>query len=231
MKLYTKGGDDGTTGLIGNVRVSKSDLRVAAYGEVDETNAAIGVAAAACADKETVSILRELQSDLFELGAQLATPPSATTQNAAHTAQVVASAPAAGAPAAGDTPRGGRREVGATEIERLERLIDQACGQVPPLKQFILPGGTSTAAALHLARTICRRAERAVVGLAEHEPQASAGAVLPSAEHEPEASISAVSPCAVIYLNRLSDLLFALARLANHRAGMADLLWPVPKPL
>ena len=106
--------------------------------------------------------------------------------------------------------------MGATEIERLERLIDQVSDQVPPLKQFILPGGTPTAAALHLARTICRRAERAVVGLAEREP---------------EASTSAVSPCAVIYLNRLSDLLFALARLANHRAGMADLLWPVPKPL
>lgn len=223
MKLYTKGGDDGTTGLIGNVRVSKSDLRVAAYGEVDETNAAIGVAAAACADKETVSILRELQSDLFELGAQLATPPSATTQSAAHTAHVVASAPAAGdtprggrSEAVASAPRGGRREVGATEIERLERLIDQVSDQVPPLKQFILPGGTPTAAALHLARTICRRAERAVVGLAEREP---------------EASTCEVSPGAVIYLNRLSDLLFALARLANHRAGMADLLWPVPKPL
>ncbi len=223
MKLYSKRGDDGTTGLIGNVRVSKSDLRVAAYGEVDETNAAIGVAAAVCDDKETVSILRQLQSELFELGAQLATPPSATTQSAAHTAQGVASAPAAGGTPRGEpreavasAPRGGRREVGANEIERLERLIDQVSGQVPPLKQFILPGGTPTAAALHLARTMCRRAERAVVGLAAREPQASAGAV---------------SPCAVIYLNRLSDLLFALARLANHRAGMADLLWPAPKPL
>ncbi|MHC4697564.1 MAG: cob(I)yrinic acid a,c-diamide adenosyltransferase [Planctomycetota bacterium] len=180
MKLYTKGGDDGTTGLFGGRRVRKSDLRVRACGEVDETNAAVGVAIAHCRDDELVANLRRIQSDLFALGAQLATPGGGnadTTIDDAH-------------------------------IGLLERWIDAACDEVPDLQSFVLPGGSETGADLHLARTVCRRAERTVAALAEKE---------------------SIERAALVYLNRLSDLMFALARQANHRAGLSDIPWPAPK--
>ncbi len=179
MKLYTKSGDDGSTALFGGGRVPKNNLRVTAYGEVDETNAAIGLALAADPDPQVAEPLRRIQSDLFVLGAELATP-------ADRVAQV---------------------QLAESHITQLERWIDEACAETPALRAFVLPGGTPAAAALHLARTVCRRAERALVTLAQHEP---------------------VRPAAIVYLNRLSDLLFALARRANHRAGVADVPWIAP---
>lgn len=180
MKLYTRHGDDGTTGLIGNVRVGKDDARVACYGDVDETNAAIGVAAALC-DGRAAAMLREVQSDLFVVGAELATP--------------------------GDVVP--RLTLAASRAAKLESWIDEACEDVEPLRNFVLPGGTSCAAALHLARTVCRRAERGVVGLSRSQP---------------------VRGEVVVYLNRLSDLLFALARRANAVAGAPDIVWHSQPP-
>jgi cob(I)alamin adenosyltransferase len=175
MTLYTKRGDDGTTGLIGGSRVRKDDIRVAAYGDVDETNAAIGLAIAA-SDDDTARILRQVQADLFALGTELATHQGRSPQQA----------------------------VSEAHVTRLEQWIDQAAAEVAPLKNFILPGGSEPASRLHAARTVCRRAERAVVALARAQT---------------------VGPPAIAYLNRLSDLLFALARRANHRAGVADVPW------
>ena len=180
MKLYTKSGDDGSTALFGGPRVSKCDPRVAAYGEVDEVNAAIGMALAGCEDSPITQRLTEIQADLFVVGAELATPQGHKPPNAISEAQV----------------------------SRLEQWIDEACGETKPLRTFVLPGGTALAAALHLARTVCRRAERAVVFLSQQEE---------------------VSGTLVIYLNRLSDLLFAWARLANQRAGVADIPWNPPR--
>lgn len=179
MKLYTKGGDDGTTGLFGGARVPKCHLRVTAYGEVDELNAALGVVVAKLNHAGLADRLREIQADLFVVGGELAT-------------------------AAGQPPP---VVVNAAQAQRLEPWIDEADAVAPPLRNFILPGGTATAAELHLARTVCRRAERAVVALARQE---------------------AVNPAIVIYLNRLSDLLFALARMVNHQAGVADVEWRRP---
>jgi len=181
MKLYTKTGDDGTTGLFGGARVAKHDLRVAAYGEVDETNAAIGLAVCVVPDEQFRGRLRMIQSDLFVLGAELATRE-------------------------GDRPQ---HVVTPEHAARLEQWIDDAGQEVPPLRQFVLPGGTELAARFHLARTVCRRAERAVTALAASQT---------------------VAPPIIIYLNRLSDLLFALARQANHDAGVADILWSPPQP-
>lgn len=180
MKLYTKSGDDGSTGLFGGPRVPKCDLRVAAYGEVDETNAAIGMALAGCNDPQIGQRLSEIQADLFVVGAELATPlgqdpPNKTTES---------------------------------QIARLEGWIDEASAETKPLRNFVLPGGTSFAAALHFARTVSRRAERAVVLLSQKEH---------------------LSSPVIVYLNRLSDLLFAWARLANHRAGVADIPWNPPR--
>ncbi|MDO8629807.1 MAG: cob(I)yrinic acid a,c-diamide adenosyltransferase [Phycisphaerales bacterium] len=180
MMLYTKTGDDGSTGLIGGPRVSKCDPRVAAYGEVDEINAAIGVVVAGCADAQIVDRLRRIQSELFVIGAELATPD-------------------------GQMPN---PRIGDAQVAQLERWIDEASAGTPPLRNFVLPGGTFAAASLHLARTVCRRAERAVVSLSQHH---------------------SVSRTVVIYLNRLSDLLFALARLANHRADVPEIPWTAPK--
>ena len=180
MKLYTKRGDDGTTGLFGGARLAKSDPRVAAYGDVDETNAAIGVVLATCEDEETTDMLRRIQSDLFVLGSELATESGKTPKVALQEAQVT----------------------------RLEGWIDKATAHTEPLKQFIMPGGTPTAAHLHLARTVCRRAERATVALAAGEP---------------------LGRWPVVYLNRLSDLLFVLARWVNERGGRADIPWVAPK--
>jgi len=180
MKLYTKHGDDGSTGLIGGTRVPKHDPRVSAYGDVDETNAAIGMVIAGCNDEETVATLRIIQTELFVLGAELATP-------------------------AGLKPN---LRVGEPHVTQLEHWIDAASAEVAPLRNFVLPGGAATAADLHFARTVCRRAERAVVALAQIQP---------------------VGQWAIVYLNRLSDLLFALARQANKQANVEDIPWHPPK--
>lgn len=176
MKLYTKSGDDGFTGLFGGPRVPKCDLRVAAYGEVDEVNAAIGVVIAGCQDAQIAARLSAIQADLFVVGAELATPSGQSPSNA----------------------------ITETQFAQLEKWIDQACEETTPLRTFVLPGGTATSAAMHLARTVCRRAERAVVLLAQNE---------------------AVRSEVTIYLNRLSDLLFAWARLKNFRSGVSDIPW------
>jgi len=178
MKLYTKTGDDGTTGLFGGARVPKASARVSAYGTVDETNAAIGLARAMRPAETIDAVLALVQQDLFALGAELACVP-------------------------GRESKLNITFVGPSEIARLEGAIDEADGACPPLDSFILPGGTSAASALHLARTVCRRAERAVLAIDDAKPR----------------------PDVVIYLNRLSDLLFALARRANVAAGIADVRW------
>lgn len=176
MKLYTKNGDDGSTGLIGNVRVTKCDPRVDAYGEVDETNAAIGLVIADCDDKPVVANLQRIQADLFMLGAELATPADQVRQ----------------------------WTIRESHVSALEKQIDEASAVSPPMKNFVLPGGHPTAARLHFARTVCRRAERAVVSLAKEQT---------------------IGEWVIPYLNRLSDLLFALARAANTKAGIDDIPW------
>lgn len=180
MKLYTKTGDDGTTGLFGGQRVPKDHPRVAAYGTVDEMNAALGVAASALPETDRRrSIILELQSRAFDLGADLATPP--------------------GSPHEDKVPR-----VEPEDVARLEALIDEVDGGNAPLTSFVLPGGTPAAAQLHLARAICRRAERGVAALARE---------------------GAVGHDALLYLNRLGDLLFALARRVNAAADVPDIPW------
>lgn len=176
MKLYTKTGDDGSTGLLGGGRVRKDDLRVAAYGDVDETNSTVGFAAAACDDDGLTDTLRQIQSDLFTLGAELA------VQDAKEPSLRIAK----------------------ERADQLEQWIDEATATTAPLKAFVLPGGCELAARLHLARSVCRRAERSVVTLGEKHT---------------------VSRNARVYLNRLSDLLFALARAANRKAGVPDIPW------
>jgi cob(I)alamin adenosyltransferase len=181
MKIYTKTGDKGETGLFGGGRVPKDHARVAAYGDVDELNSAIGVVRAAAPTELFDDLLVSIQRDLFSLGGHLATPNPEKVKKALEKA-----------------------ELSADRVALFEKTIDEADAELPPLKAFILPAGTPKAAALHLARTICRRAERAVVGLAREDE---------------------VPELFVVYLNRLSDLLFALARLANHRAGKGDVTW------
>jgi cob(I)alamin adenosyltransferase len=181
VKIYTRTGDRGETGLFGGGRVKKSDLRGAAYGDVDELNSAIGVARAAPPESLFDDLLISIQRDLFSLGGHLATPDPEKVRKALEKA-----------------------ELNEGRITAFERAIDEADAELPPLKAFVLPAGTPKAAALHLARTICRRAERSVVGLAQH---------------------SAVPDRFLVYLHRLSDLLFTLARLANHRAGSGDVTW------
>lgn len=181
MKIYTKTGDAGETGLFGGGRVPKDHLRVRAYGDVDELNAAVGLAAALEPAAFEVTTLQQIQRDLFTIGAQLATPDPARLAKAL-------------------APRGA---LGDAETRALEAVIDRHEATLPPLKSFILPGGSPKAAALHLARTVCRRAERSVVTLARE---------------------SDVSPPLVTYLNRLSDLLFVLARAVN-RAAAGDIPW------
>jgi cob(I)alamin adenosyltransferase len=176
MKLYTRTGDSGETGLYGGQRVRKDHLRVAAYGCVDEANAALGVAATLGETER----LQQLQAMLFVLGGDLATPLSQGE---------------------GRVPR-----ITERDTERLEHEIDVLEAKLEPLKNFILPGGTPLAAALHLARTVTRRAERAVVALWDVESDQT-------------------NPETLRYLNRLSDLLFALARSANQSAGQLDIAW------
>ncbi len=183
MKIYTKRGDRGETSLYGNAAASKASARVCAYGEVDELNAALGLARAALTDGEMDAILGGLQARLFELGAELATPPGRANE---------ASVP-----------------IGAAEVEAIEAVIDRLDAELPAQKHFVLPGGAPAAAALHLARTVCRRAERALVRLGEAEP---------------------IGPQSLVFLNRVSDLLFVMARLANRRAGLPDVPWIARRP-
>lgn len=180
MKLYTRRGDDGTTRFFGGEQVLKSHLRVHTYGEVDEVNATIGGVIACGTDGQICQRLLRIQSDLLTLGAELATPSG----------------------------NGSAVTIEQAHVTQLERWIDEASDEVAPLQNFILPGGCELAARLHAARAVCRRAERAVVGLAQQE---------------------SVTALAIMYLNRLSDLLFALARLANHRAGVCDVEWVTRK--
>jgi cob(I)alamin adenosyltransferase len=184
-KIYTRGGDAGETSLVGGERRRKDDPRVDAYGDIDETNAAIGLARCALPpeDRALDPMLERIQNELFDLGAELATP-SARSQ------------------AGGDPST--RLAVTAEQVARLEAEIDWMNGALAPLKSFVLPGGAPTAAHLHLARTISRRAERAMVALA----------ALPGEE---------VGTVALSYVNRLSDFLFVASRWANRRQG--DVLW------
>ncbi|MDT8340114.1 MAG: cob(I)yrinic acid a,c-diamide adenosyltransferase [Longimicrobiales bacterium] len=186
MKIYTRTGDAGETALFGGGRVSKDHDRVAAYGTVDELNALMGWAAACVRDDGIRGRLEALQHDLFALGANLAARPRDDGAHHPHLPPLPA----------------GR-------VAEMEAWIDAADAELPALTRFILPGGSPGAAALHVARTVCRRAERAVVHLATLEP---------------------VEEEAVVYLNRLSDLLFALARLENHRAGTEDVVWERREP-
>lgn len=176
MKIYTKTGDDGTTGLFGGGRVRKDDTRVESYGTVDELNAVIGVTRALGLGKASEAVLGHVQVDLFALGAELACVP-------------------------GKEEKIPMTRLTDADAERLEQAIDAAEVGLPPLTNFILPGGSNQAASLHLARTVCRRAERAVIALGGARPEI------------------------IIYLNRLSDLLFVLARRENHDRNIADVPW------
>jgi cob(I)alamin adenosyltransferase len=187
-RIYTKTGDDGTTGLVGGTRIRKDAARVEAYGEVDEANAAVGVAVVACRSagldgsphlSTIATLLSSIQHDLFDAGADLATPV--------------------------EPGESGRLRIIPAQTLRLEAAIDEHNDRLKPLTSFVLPGGSPAAAALHVARTVVRRAERRAVSLRALEP-------------------AATSPEVVMYLNRLSDLLFVLARVANHD-GRDDVLW------
>jgi cob(I)alamin adenosyltransferase len=178
MKIYTRTGDDGTTGLFSGGRIAKTHLRVIAYGTVDELNSVIGVARSLQPGKQADSWLERVQNQLFHLGADLATPLEAESDYVVR--------------------------VSAAEIAWLEESIDHMTDELPELKNFILPGGTPAAAHLHVARTICRRAERCAVELAQTE---------------------AINDQLVPYLNRLSDWLFVLARWENQRAGVPEEKW------
>ena len=181
-RIYTRTGDDGSTALGSGERRPKYDLRIAAYGTVDETNAAIGIARLHLSSEPDVdAVLLRAQNDLFDLGADLAAPENP------------------------DKPSRERLRVVDSQVERLEAEIDKLNGELAPLKSFVLPGGAPAAAHLHLARTICRRAERLVVELAADKNER-------------------VGAPAIRYLNRLSDLLFVAARYVNGR-GARDVLW------
>lgn len=181
MKIYTKTGDTGDTGLFGGGRVPKDDPRVEAYGDVDELNAFLGVARAAELMPRIDEVLVPIQRDLFSIGALLATPDRDKMDQHLTKARI-----------------------SDERIAELERAIDACDRELEPLKAFILPGGTQKAAALHVARTVCRRAERRVISL----------------QREVE-----IPQIVVVYLNRLSDLLFTLARFANARAGAGEVTW------
>jgi cob(I)alamin adenosyltransferase len=178
VKIYTRTGDSGDTSLFDGSRVSKADARVDAYGEVDELNAWLGLARSAGLDADLEAPLVQVQRDLFALGARLADPAQKIAGRVTKTALTDA------------------------DVERLEALIDRLDAELPPLRRFILAGGASAGAALHVARTVCRRAERRMVSL-----QPPVDSVL------------------IRYVNRLSDLLFVLARSANHRAGIPETEW------
>ena len=181
MKIYTKTGDTGLTGLFGGGRVPKNDARVNAYGDVDELNSALGVVRATAPAAFFDALFSDIQRDLFAIGGHLATPDPDKVRKALAKA-----------------------DLAEGRITLFEQTMDQADQSLPPLRAFVLPAGTPKSAALHFARTVCRRAERSVVGLSQGEE---------------------VPPLFLVYLNRLSDLLFTLARLANHEAGVADVTW------
>jgi cob(I)alamin adenosyltransferase len=179
VKIYTKTGDAGDTSLFDNSRVSKADPRVDAYGEVDEVNACLGAALAAGMSPDIAAVLTSIQKDLFAVGARLADPATRIAERVTKAA------------------------VTSQQIELLEATIDRLETELPPLRRFILPGGSPAGSFLHLARTVCRRAERRVVGLGP----------------------DAVEPDVIVYLNRLSDLLFVMARVVNHRTGIPETEW------
>jgi cob(I)alamin adenosyltransferase len=180
VKVYTRRGDSGETDLFGGPRVAKDDLRVEAYGAVDELNAVIGCAIAASTHEDLRGMLGDAQSLLFDLGGTLATPDAAQR-------------------AKSRVPGIEQRDIDAAESH-----IDDLEKELEPLKRFVLPGGTAAAAELHVARTVCRRAERRCVGLHREDP---------------------IDGLSLGYLNRLSDLLFVMARVENRRAGVGDVEW------
>jgi cob(I)alamin adenosyltransferase len=180
MKIYTRTGDAGDTGLFGGARVSKADPRVAAYGDVDELNACLGtVRAQSELAGDIADLIEQLQKDLFAIGARLADP---ATKIAARVTKVA---------------------VTDADIQRLEDWIDRLEAELPPLRRFILPGGGRAGALLHFSRTVCRRAERSIVALGAEQ----------------------VDALVIVYVNRLSDLLFVMARAVNHRAGHPEVEW------
>lgn len=179
MKIYTKTGDSGDTSLFDGTRVSKTDLRVVAYGDVDELQACLGVARAAGLPADLDEMCVSLQRDLFALGARLADP---SHKIATRVEKIV---------------------IDDSSVARLEGWIDTLDTEIPPLRHFILSDGCAAGASLHLARTVCRRAERSMLVLGK----------------------DAVEPVVIIYINRLSDLLFTMARAANHRAGHPETPW------
>lgn len=181
VKIYTRTGDLGETGLFGGGRVAKDHARVAAYGDVDELNSFVGLARATPPLEFFAADLEAIQRDLFSIGGYLATP------DPAKVAKALAKA-----------------DLDESRIAAFEAAIDAADQELPALKAFILPGGNAKAAALHVARVVCRRTERSVVTLAR---------------------TSDVPPLFLVYLNRLSDLLFTLARVSNHRDGTGDVTW------
>ena len=182
MKIYTRTGDSGDTGLFGGARVRKDHARIEAYGTIDELNALLGMVRAQELPPELSTLLETFQNDLFTLGAELATP----------------------APGEHDMPR-----VAENDVARLEKQIDHFEALLPQLKQFILPSGNSAGTTLHLARAVCRRAERRVATLQE-------------------SGTEVVSATILVYLNRLSDLLFVLARFVNQQAGQPEIPWQKP---
>ncbi len=180
MKIYTKTGDKGETSLFGGQRVWKDNLRISAYGTADELNSILGVAVNEITNKELREVINSIQNDLFTLGSDLASPLE--KENNSFT-----------------IPR-----VNVLFVERLEKLIDNYDSKLPPLRNFIIPGGTKGAGLLHLARTVCRRAEREVISLA---------------------NVESITEEIKIYLNRLSDLLFVLARFENFSSNHPDIEW------
>ena len=181
MKIYTKTGDTGETGLFGGARIPKNSLRIDAIGTIDELNACIGTARSQICEKEIGNLLHRIQNELFDIGADLATLESHAKSD--------------------------RLRISPDFVETLEKDIDGLENQLAPLTNFILPGGSVAGSTLHLARTVCRRSERSVVSLADAE---------------------SINPLILPYLNRLSDFLFVLARLVNHRQGQPEPLWESP---
>jgi cob(I)alamin adenosyltransferase len=180
MKIYTRTGDAGDTALFGGTRVSKNDPRVAAYGDVDELNACLGaVEAQGELSGDVRELLERIQKDLFAIGARLADPRDIVAERVA------------------------KAVVGDADVQRLEEWIDRFEAELPPLRRFILPGGSRAGALLHLSRTVCRRAERSIVALGPGRVEAHV----------------------LAYVNRLSDLLFVVARAVNHRAGHPEVEW------
>ena len=187
MKIYTRTGDNGSTGLFGGPRVAKDDRRIEAYGTVDELNAAIGIVRAVGVPAQVDSQLDTIQHELFSIGAELATP---------------------------NPDKHNTRFIGANHVQRLEKWIDEHEATLPALKNFILPMGGSATTQSHLARSICRRAERRVVTLAR----------------DLEEGDSSISDDLIIYLNRLSDLIFVIARVINQAGGDHEFEWQRPTP-